>query len=509
MGDRGMDRREWLRVATALAGFVILASYNLAMVPQPWWDEGWTMSVARNWVEHGHYGHYLLGQPSSPALSAHLPVVTLVALGFELLGVGMVQARMVFVLCSVLTLLLLYVMTRTLFSRRAAAVVLLVVCIFPPQWELSMFLMGRQVLGEIPAVMFIFVAVLMLWRSDGTRWWSLIIAGGSFGLALTTKSQVVPFVVLALAATSLLMLPRDRPLALRLMGVLGTAVAVMYGLGWLRSLLLMNPGVRPDSVVGLTEVTAMVFDKEVRINALRFALAGAMPLTAALCFQLSQLFRGERRDNEPVWNTAVRRVLFLIGGSWFAWFVFLSVGWGRYAFPPFLLASPFVAALIVRLVDQTRGTPSGPDARSPGVWSRATAASLLALFLLVAGRQIVIGARDLPPSVMESGLQQTATYLNMELADGDSIETYESELLFLLDRPVHFPPPQLNVDTIRKNYIDPSWNFPYDLTTVTADYIVVGAFGKGLYDPLVAAGRYRPFKCIGTYTLLKRTVAGQ
>jgi len=48
---------------------VLLGIWNLAG-PGMWWDEGWTLSVARNWIERGHYGRLLDGQLAPPGLEA-------------------------------------------------------------------------------------------------------------------------------------------------------------------------------------------------------------------------------------------------------------------------------------------------------------------------------------------------------------------------------------------------------------------------------------------------------
>ena len=60
-----------------------------------WFDEGWVISLARNWVELGHYGHLKMGQPvSTSVLAAGLPVVAPIAASFRLFGIGAWQARL-------------------------------------------------------------------------------------------------------------------------------------------------------------------------------------------------------------------------------------------------------------------------------------------------------------------------------------------------------------------------------------------------------------------------------
>src|ERR1041385_1891173 len=48
-----------LLFVTAFSLFLLTVS--LDSVPPLWWDEGWTLSVARNWVETGRYQRLLAG----------------------------------------------------------------------------------------------------------------------------------------------------------------------------------------------------------------------------------------------------------------------------------------------------------------------------------------------------------------------------------------------------------------------------------------------------------------
>ena len=66
-----------LGLALAIAGFWDLGG------PMVWWDEGWTLSVARTWVERGHYGRLLDGQFAPPGLEAAFTVTGPIALNLD------------------------------------------------------------------------------------------------------------------------------------------------------------------------------------------------------------------------------------------------------------------------------------------------------------------------------------------------------------------------------------------------------------------------------------------
>ena len=43
---------------------------HIQSFPPLFFDEGWTVCVARTWVESGHYGCLLMGEPAPPSLAA-------------------------------------------------------------------------------------------------------------------------------------------------------------------------------------------------------------------------------------------------------------------------------------------------------------------------------------------------------------------------------------------------------------------------------------------------------
>src|SRR6476661_3471652 len=114
----------------AALALLVIGLWNLG-APGMWWDEGWTLSVARNWVERGHYGRLLDGQLAPPGLEASFVVTTPVALSFRLLGVGVWQGRLPGVLAMVLALALMYVLARGLYGPRVALGTLLALLLMP------------------------------------------------------------------------------------------------------------------------------------------------------------------------------------------------------------------------------------------------------------------------------------------------------------------------------------------------------------------------------------------
>jgi len=50
-----------LLIITILLGIALF--YRLGSVPPLWYDEGWILTVSRNWAQYNYYGHFLTGKP--------------------------------------------------------------------------------------------------------------------------------------------------------------------------------------------------------------------------------------------------------------------------------------------------------------------------------------------------------------------------------------------------------------------------------------------------------------
>src|SRR5208337_612294 len=97
-----------------------LGFWRLDSAPPLWWDEGWNLTVARNWWEMGHYGRLLCGQPISSGMSTGFPAVLPISLSFRLLGLGVWQGRLPGVLFMLASLGLLYYLARRLYGAPVA-----------------------------------------------------------------------------------------------------------------------------------------------------------------------------------------------------------------------------------------------------------------------------------------------------------------------------------------------------------------------------------------------------
>ncbi len=190
------------RAALLIAAATLLIGLWNLEGPEFWWDEGWTLSVARNVVERGHYGRLLDGQPAPGGLEAS-PVVTLpVALSFQVFGVGLWQGRLVSLAAAAAALALMFVLAARLDDRRVAWGTLGALLLLTAHPQLNALLTGRQALGEMPMLLFLMGGYLCLDTAVRGRALWIALAALLWALASLAKAQTLPFWVVSLAGAT-------------------------------------------------------------------------------------------------------------------------------------------------------------------------------------------------------------------------------------------------------------------------------------------------------------------
>src|SRR6266536_6657705 len=187
----------WRMAIGPLAALALLAIglWDLG-APGMWWDEGWTLSVARNWVESGHYGRLLDGQLAPPGLEASFTVTAPIALSFRLFGVGIWQGRLFGVLCIVAALALIYHLALRLYNQSVAIGTLVVLLLMSMHPQLHPLIMGRQALAEMPMFCYLLAGFACLLPAFRRPLW-LLPTAIFWGIALITKAQTLPFWVVS------------------------------------------------------------------------------------------------------------------------------------------------------------------------------------------------------------------------------------------------------------------------------------------------------------------------
>jgi len=494
-----------LAAALALAAGVV----HLDTVPAPFWDEGWTLLTARNWVERGHYGQLLDGRPRGPGLSADLPVVAPIAASFRVLGVGFWQGRLVTVVFTAGAVAVMWGLTRMLEGPAVgrATVLALVLLTYPDPLTV-----GRHAVAEMPALFYLLAGYALAWPALRGRWLALAPAALAWALALATKAQVTPFWLISIACALGMAIARRWPAAAARLALLAAgAWTGRSAIAWLYRALPRGPAEAP--LEGLYAVSGAVLAGPARAAAARLLLTCAgLALLGLACggWRLARDARDPDTAREPA---VLRAALWSLAASWLLWFAALAPAWPRYLFPAAFLAGPFVGRLLVdvtgglRRGDLARGARGGLTGSRPAA-ARARAAALAVVLALA----LANGLRTVTEHVVahrERGgraVEAAAEFLNRQTAPNARIETYDSELMFLLARRYHYPPDQVHVELNRRLFLDARTPVAYDPLAADPDYLVAGPLPRlwRLYDPVVRTPAFRPVARFGDYLVYER-----
>ena len=498
-------------VDRVVAGFLFMFVFGSGLIhiesfPPLWFDEGWTVCVARIWVELGHYGCLLRGEPAPPSLAAHFPVVASVAASFAVFGVGVWQTRLVGLLYTFCAFLLLYALARRLYGRSVAIAALALLLLVPLKWSIHPLYIGRQVLGEMPLLCFLLAGYVCFLRSAHRPFWQAA-AIGCWGLAWMTKSQVAPFLVVSFAGTIVLMSLRGDwsvvgRLAVGMIGSWGGCRLLIYAKDW-----LLAGHIMPHPPVdGMTEAIALVFVSSIRLETIHYLFVSWPEYPLGLAYASWRLRQTSYSGGPVSVEQTVQTMLLLLAGSWLAWFAFLCAGEPRYALPGLFLAAPFTAALFH---DFTKGFDVAFLARtltgllrSRRVTRQGIKAVVVVMLLVMMGWVAVQERYAFRTREDDRDLFAVTHYLNTATPPTAVIETYDSELFLFLQRSYTYAPPRVLVEIIRREQ-GAAKAVTYDPLESRPDYLVVGEYGRwaGFYKPLIAENRVRLVTSIGRYQI--------
>ncbi len=499
------DRGEKIVAVIVLGLATVLMFYNLGLNPRPWQDEGSAASLAKTLVQDGVYaikssdGYQTFGGVQSVGPTVVLPL----ALAYRLLGVGLVQGRLVMALFAVLTLILFYFCAQTLFNRRVAIIAVLLVL---GAQSVGFFMFGRPVLGEVPALGF-FLAGWLVWNQAVRRrkMWLTLLAGLLYGLAMVTKSYYLIMVSGTIGLLVLLDFFFYHQKQFKYLVVLGVTAVACYGLwtGWQRLYFGADVFAANLQKLGQMASASSGLNQKWIGDAIKLLVGpGASYFYffwgfIALVYILPRVLRRTRDAFllAPVW-------LFTI--LWLAYFVFWILPIPRYLLPASALTAIFVAKLLVDLA-------GGVMAQSRELWSAlrkhiseqadlppvalVTFGTLVALlsFALLAGFELQRTVREdvldkvgvqsatvlTPPQL--AAPQQIADYLSQNIDRKAVIETWERELGILTDHNYHYPDQLMLAQIDKALYRGGNQNYSLGadyFNAVHPAYVVVGWFGR-------------------------------
>jgi hypothetical protein len=494
-------------LAVAVAALAALWLGTLGS-PEPNWDEGWTLTAARTWVERGVYAQLSLGVPEGVGLEASFLTVGPVALAFQLLGVGLWQGRFATALLTLASLGALALLARRLYGAAVGLAVVPVLLLTTINAAGNPLYVGRQAMAEPAMLLALALAFLALPPALARPWPWAPLAMLLGGLALVAKAQPTPFWAAGLLAPLPFLLWRRRWAAS------ATLLAILAGTLLARRLIVeawalaMGERLLPgQSVEGLLQTLALVLTDASRLHALVYTLVIAGPAVLGIGWALWGLLRGLRAEAWADPLQVTRLVLLAFVGSWLAWYLLLSVGWARYLYPVVFLGAVFTAAMLGAWTGGYSPRATWARLREGGAPGRL---AFLALLILALGAPLSVWhlAHTYPQGDDRALLEVTA-WLNSELPPDAVVETNESELFIYLDRPYHFPPAPVHVVANQRTLLDQQVPYPYDPLAADPDYLVAGSIESlwELYAPAIAAGHFHPVQRIGGYTIYERVRA--
>ena len=486
-------------------------TYRLEETPPFCFDEGWVMSVARNWAELGSYVSLFDGRPIPPSmLNIGFPAVAPIALSFRLFGVGIWQGRLPSVLFTVGALCLLYHLALRLYDRKIALGTLFVVVFMSGKLELHPIFMGRQAEGEMPAVFLLLAGydIFLSWRRCPHL--LLPLAALFWGLAAATKMQVLPFLVAGLAVPIIVGIARQQwRTVVPILGSLCGFLACFWLFRWVQEGLL-QADMFPQKMA-LFSTIAIVPLLSVRVQSTTALLLLGLPALLGVCYSAWKYGTGKTRLSLDDDIYIVRQSLFFLVLCWMGWYLLLSIGWSRYLFVPVFVGSIFVA---VMLCDLTSGfsipatVKSAADTILRFRFNRSNIFSLVVviLFALVPITVINIYFGYASP---DRSSREVAEFLNTATPPDALIETYDMELFVLLNRRYSHPPDDVHLRVIRHIYLDQNVGVDYDPMAADPDYLIVGPIGRftRLYEPILQTGSFRLISEGSRYQVYERVRA--
>jgi 4-amino-4-deoxy-L-arabinose transferase-like glycosyltransferase len=491
-----------------LITFLILSVIDLDRAPPAWWDEGWTLSVARNWVELGHYGHLINGQPRAPGLDAAFPVVAPVALSFRIFGVGMWQGRLPSVIYLFGSMALVFYLTNHLYNRAIAIGSLFVLLFLSGPYQLHPLTIGRTVLGEMPMIFYLLSGYAVFFIALQRSKWLILLSGLLWGIAINTKAQTLPFwLVSLLIPLTLSIIKRWWQPALLI--ATGTILAWFASIGMNFLVGSSIPQLNQASVIpGLIQVLALVLEPHVRRRAIIFVLTLGLPTLLGVISAAWRSLNDFPEMDSPEWVELLRWSLLGFTGSWLAWWVTLALAIDRYLFPAIFVGSIFTSALIYNLTSEFnfKLTLKNVGALVLRSRKRHNFAALLALLLISLTFPFTLRYLFNLYSKPGASIAEVTQYIE-NLTDKDSmVETYESELYFLLDRDYHYPPDVIDVQIISKELLGNDDTYEYDPLAVDPDLLVIGPFAdlSRIYDQVLSSGEFRLIKSFPGYEVYAR-----
>ncbi len=408
-----------------------------------------------------------------------------IALGFKLFGVGFIQGRVFQGLIILAALVALYFLSRNLAGKAAGLLALCYLLGVSGDQRIHPGTLGGQGWGETTVILFIALGTLFLSlippknekpnkKAQPLMCFALasLGAGICLGIASATKHQATPFITLGLVAASLnsIRLRDHKACACLLL----TWALTSYTRHLVQNIPLpyQSPlNLEGTGVEGIIEASALVFEPGLRASAFAHVLAEAwlflvgMSLVAA--WWKEKRIRESLRLSFP--HPHASFFLYAVCLSWLLWYLLAARPFRRYLAPPIILGTPFVAVPLAAWLGQSN------------LASRIKKIIIISLTVLGVTNLALLGKFIVNISGLNPAIIQTAAFLNHNLPPHTLIETYDTQLYFLLDQPFRYPPDQSHLTGITGDKGD---TYNYQALKSPAEVFVLGDWSSVVFREL-------------------------
>lgn len=346
----GKFHRESIVLLVLLPVILFFNFWNLVDYPvTSGWDEGVFLQFSHNLAFHDKYGsidgdHFHVLTPSGGSGPTVIALITLV---FKIFGQSLLNARVVVACFLFLATASLYLLIRRI-SRWESALAGILLFLIAGYEAYDSYWLGRQVLSEIPALVFLFLGYLFLVKSIERP--SIAVLSASmilFGLAEVTKNQLLWVLVPSLGIMMVLDLFYYRQKRWWLFAAALVSVIVFYVAWFLASLVVAG-----SEGAFFLEVQSAVFKATyLRISLMRvwemtkmFIKSGfSLPILIAW---VSLLFSALKKNSQGL----IRASFLSVAAVGLFGALILSLPWPRYLYMGIVLSIPVVAIFLADIV---------------------------------------------------------------------------------------------------------------------------------------------------------------
>lgn len=493
--------------------FTLMLTVKADLVPHPWFDEGWTLTTARNWLEQGKYALHLSDKwVSAETMTQSFTVTAPIAISFKIFGIGLISGRLPNILYTIGMLAWIFAIARQLYGNRVAWGTLLITLILPPSLAFQPLIVGRQALGEIPMLFFLLGGYWFLHQAlkQPHNFYFILSTSILWGLAIITKLLPVPFWLTSLALPLFLAFKNKDYQTMKSFAVITICTGIFAVWFMMTENNLLTTASLYGAPVSSDYLKLLVWntDPPIRfITALKFINIGFFPIVG-IVYALQKNWGEIKSKTQLPPHIWVEVSLWSLTCSWTIWFLCGSWGWSRYYMPAYIICWLFFAKA---LHDWTEGFSWQKTVKKftfsiSKSWMNSLPQLGIILSLAISVYGLWANTNGLISALRETdrSIYTLTDYIHANTAPTTIIETYESEFLFMLpDRLIHFPPHQIQEELNRRTFLNENIAITYDPLTVAPEILIIGDSGRTwhLYDPILKIGNFKLVAQIGRYNI--------